>query len=162
MKSHDVYLLLGANISPELHMRSALYLLRNYVEIKAISPIWETPAVGSNGPNFLNLAVHITTFYTPEELKFHVLRKIEGKLGRTRTEDKNAPRPMDMDILIYDNQSLEPDIWLQAHIACPLSGLLPDLVDLKNGIKLSQLALTCQQTTPVRQRTDLHFEGSLF
>ncbi len=162
MKSHDVYLLLGANISPALHMRAALYLLRNYVEIKAISPVWETPAVGSNGPNFLNLAVHITTFFTPEELKIHVLRKIESKLGRTRTEDKNAPRPMDMDILIYDNQSLEPDIWLQAHIACPLSGLLPDLVDPKSGIKMSQLALTCQQTTPVRQRTDLHFGGSLF
>ena len=161
MSLHEVYLLLGANIHPEQNIRSALNLLRNHVEIKAISSVWETPAIGSDGPNFLNLVVYLTCRFSPDELKFHVLRKIEAQLGRVRSADKNAPRPMDMDILIYDQNSLEPDIWLQAHIACPLSTLQPDLVDPKTGMLLSQLALNYQQISTVSRRTDLDFNETL-
>ncbi len=157
MKSHDVYLLLGSNIQPEQNIRAALAVLRNQVSIQAISPVWETPAVGSVGPDFLNLVVFITAQFSQEDLKYLVLRKLETQLGRVRSADKNAPRPIDLDILIYDNNNLEPNIWLQAHIACPLSGLLPDLVDPNTGSRLSELAQNFQLSTSVLQRPDLHF-----
>ncbi len=162
MKLHDVYLLLGSNIQPEQNIRAALTMLRNQASIKAISPVWETPAVGSAGPDFLNLVIYISAQFSQENLKYQVLRKIETQLGRVRSADKNAPRPIDLDILIYDNNNLEPNIWLQAHIACPLSGLLPDLVDPNTGSQLSELALNLQLNASVHQRTDLHFDEILF
>jgi 2-amino-4-hydroxy-6-hydroxymethyldihydropteridine diphosphokinase len=162
MSHHEVFLLAGSNIQPEQNIRAALGLLRNLVTIQAISPVWETPAIGSEGPNFLNLAVRITAKFSLEDLKYQVLRKIEAQLGRVRSEDKNAPRPMDLDILLFDNMCLEPDAWFQAHIACPLSGLLPDLVNSKTDQRLYQLALYFQQTSFVRQRPDLHFDEFLF
>ena len=161
MKLHDVYLLLGSNIQPEKNIRAALGRLRNQVSIKAISPVWETPAVGSVGPDFLNLVVYISTQFSQEDLKYQVLRKLETRLGRVRSADKNAPRPIDLDILIYDNHSLEPNIWLQAHIVCPLSGLLPDLVDPNTGSRMSKLALNFQMNTSALQRPDLHFDEFL-
>ena len=157
MKLHEIFLLVGSNIQPDQNIRRALRLLQESVSIQAISPVWETPAVGSNGPNFLNLVVRITSQRTPQGLKYNVLRKIEEQLGRIRSADKNAPRPIDLDILMFDKKSLEPNIWLQAHIACPLSGLLPDLVDPSTGLNLSQLALNFQKTSPVHRRTDLLF-----
>jgi 2-amino-4-hydroxy-6-hydroxymethyldihydropteridine diphosphokinase len=162
MNSHEIYLLVGSNIHPENNITAALRMLREIVSINAISQVWETPAVGSSGPNFLNLVVQISTHLSPEKLKYDVLRKIEAQLGRVRSEDKNAPRPMDMDILIYDKKTLEPDIWLQAHIACPLAELMPDLVDPKTGMRLSQVALNFEKSTSVRQRTDLQFGVFLF
>ncbi len=162
MSLHEVYLLMGTNIRPEKNIRAALDLLRDFVSIKAISPVWETPAIGSDGPNFLNLVIHLTCRFSQEELKYQVLRKIEAQLGRVRSEDKNAPRPMDLDILLFDKLSLEPGIWSQAHIACPLSTLLPDLVDPGTGMRLSQRSHYFQQTTGVRQRSDLHFNDPLF
>ena len=161
MKLHEIYLLVGSNIQPEQNIRMALSLLKDSVTIQAISTVWETPAVGSDGPNFLNLVVQITAAFTPQELKYNVLRKIEAQLGRIRSEDKYAPRPIDLDILLFDNKNLEPNIWHQAHITCPLAGLLPDLVDPHTGLKLSQLALDFQRTTPVRHHTDLQFDSFL-
>jgi 2-amino-4-hydroxy-6-hydroxymethyldihydropteridine diphosphokinase len=47
----------------------------------------------------------IETELPPEELKHRVLRGIEQTLGRQRTADKFAPRPIDLDLLLYGNVS---------------------------------------------------------
>ncbi len=151
---HPVYLLLGSNIRPEENIKAAVEQLQAYFEMRAISPVWETPAIGSDGPNFLNLVVEIAADLEPDALKYQVLRQIEAQLGRVRKADKNAPRTIDLDILIYDRVILEPNIWLQAHIACPLSGLLPDLVDPQTGRTLAQTAADLETKVPVRIRSD--------
>lgn len=57
------------------------------------------------GPDYLNGVVKITTSLGPEEL-LDKLREIEEKLGRKRTF-KNAPRLIDLDILLYGNQKIK-------------------------------------------------------
>lgn len=124
--SHIACLMMGSNIRPEENLQQALYLLRELVSIQKISSVWKTPAVGSPGPDFLNAAILVQTHLDADELKNSVLRPLETKLGRVRVEDKNAPRTIDLDIIIFDDILLEDDLWHQAYLAVPISELLPD------------------------------------
>jgi 2-amino-4-hydroxy-6-hydroxymethyldihydropteridine diphosphokinase len=152
---HPAYLLLGSNIQPVENIQAAVACLQSFFELPAISPIWETPAIGASGPNFLNLVVEITTDLEPDTLKYQVLRQIESQLGRVRQANKNAPRTIDIDILIYDRVILETNLWMQAHIACPLAGLLPDLVNPQTGLPLSQIAEELRNRAPAQLRSDI-------
>ena len=124
--SHIACLMLGSNIRPEENLQQALSLLREQVSIQKISSVWKTLAVGSPGPDFLNAAILVQTDLDADELKDSVLRPLETKLGRVRVEDKNAPRTIDLDIIIFDDILLEDDLWHQAYLAVPISELLPD------------------------------------
>ncbi|MEJ2267235.1 MAG: 2-amino-4-hydroxy-6-hydroxymethyldihydropteridine diphosphokinase [Anaerolineales bacterium] len=68
-KDHYCYLGIGSNISPEVNIPRAIALLRKYVEVEAISTIWESPPEGGSGPNFLNAAVLIQTDLDEEDLR---------------------------------------------------------------------------------------------
>lgn len=66
--------------------------------------------------HFLNAAVKIETLLQPHEL-LDVLKEIEVTLGRTKTI-RNGPRPIDLDILYYDDTVSEShergeERWLQ-------------------------------------------------
>ena len=90
---HQVYLSLGANIQPELNLPKAIQLLRKHGDILKVSSVWESEAVGSTGPNFLNACILFSTSLEAADLKDRVLRAIEAQLGRQRSADKNAPAP---------------------------------------------------------------------
>jgi len=134
------YILSGSNISPVENTLSALEVLAQKVEICALSMAYETEAVGSGGPNFLNVAIAIVTEKTCDQLKNEVLAEIEVGLGRKRTYDKNAPRTMDLDVIIYDDLVLDGNLWKKAFIAIPMAEIVPDLVDPNSGRKLSEIA----------------------
>jgi 7,8-dihydro-6-hydroxymethylpterin-pyrophosphokinase len=68
------------------------------------------------------------------------LRQIEARLGSIRTEDKFAPRTIDIDIVVYGDQVIDPGLWRYAHLAQPVAELLPDLVNPTNGQTLEQIA----------------------
>ncbi len=121
------YLLLGSNIRPEVHLPQALRLLQQRLPVVAVSRVWETPPVGMTGPAFYNAAVGIRTALPPDTLKAEVLRPIEAQLGRVRPADKWAPRPIDLDLVVYGGQVVDLDLWRYAHVAVPLSELLPNL-----------------------------------
>lgn len=107
-------------------MIRALDLLCQQTDVIRVSSAWESPAVGSDGPDFLNAAVWIETSLSLSDLKQHIFRPIEAQLGRVRTPDKNAPRTIDIDILIYDEKLIEPAVWHQGFLAIPVAELLPD------------------------------------
>jgi len=67
--SSQACLLLGSNITPEHNLPRAMELLRHHVEVSRASRVWETPAVGSAGPNFLNAAILVRTRMEPEQRK---------------------------------------------------------------------------------------------
>ena len=125
---NKVFLCLGSNIDPKINLDLAFKLLKKEVDILSCSQIWETAAVGSSGPNFLNQVVLISTNLSAVEIKENVIEKIEKKLGRIRTKDKNSPRTIDLDIIIFNQEIIEEDIWSEAYIALPLSEIYPDLV----------------------------------
>lgn len=152
---HFAYLGLGSNISPETNLAHALSLLRNAVQVIAVSKVWNTPAVGTEGPDFLNAAIAIRTELSPDELKNRIIRKIENLLGRVRTEDKNAPRPIDIDILIFDDELFDPEIWSQVHLAMPLAELIPNYVHSESGEKLAHAAQRLSLSTPINQKPEV-------
>ncbi len=144
------YLLLGSNIRPEVHLPQALRLLRQRLTVVAVSRVWETPPVGAQGPPFYNAAVGLLTDLPPDALKARVLRPIEAQLGRVRTGDKFAPRPIDMDLVVYANEVLDPEVWRYAHIAVPLSEILPGLRHPQTGETLAQWAARLAQQATFR------------
>ncbi|MBE0671894.1 MAG: 2-amino-4-hydroxy-6-hydroxymethyldihydropteridine diphosphokinase [Anaerolineales bacterium] len=137
---HRVYLSLGSNIEAEQNLPKAIDLLREAGEIISVSSVWESESVGFDGPNFLNACILFLTNLQPAELKEKIIRPIEAKLGRVRSEEKNAPRPIDIDILLFDNQPLNTDFWNYAFVIVPLAELIPDFVHPVSGGKLSQAA----------------------
>ena len=124
---HQVCLLVGSNIQAEENLRLALQRLQEKVTILRTSSVWKTAAVGSDGPDFLNLAVLVATPLTAPELKMQVLRPLEAGMGRVRTVDKNAARPIDLDIIVFDGETLDGLLWEHAHRAVPVAELLPEL-----------------------------------
>jgi 2-amino-4-hydroxy-6-hydroxymethyldihydropteridine diphosphokinase len=137
---HTVYLIMGSNINPLENTRRALALLSESVDVQAVSTCWETPPVGTGGPYFINTAIRIQTDLDREALKADVLRTIERELGRVRTADKYAPRPIDLDIVIFDDRVIDPELWSLAYLALPFAELLPELIQPETGQHLSQIA----------------------
>lgn len=138
--AHRAILLVGSNISPEENIPTSIALLGEHCRVLSLSPIWETQAVGSPGPNFLNTAALVETQLGAGEFKWQVLRPLEEKLGRIRTQDKNAPRTIDIDIITWDGQVVDGNLWTRAHIALPVSALAPQLIEPVSGKSLETFA----------------------
>ncbi|MBN1451070.1 MAG: 2-amino-4-hydroxy-6-hydroxymethyldihydropteridine diphosphokinase [Anaerolineales bacterium] len=151
---HQACLLVGSNVQPEKNLVLGIELLRRRVKIVRVSSVWETPAVGSSGPDFLNAAVLVDTPMDADELKNRVLGPLEAQLGRVRSEDKNAPRPIDIDIIIYDKRLLDPTLWQHAYRAVPVAEVLPDYRS-NEGKLLSEVASQLAEKTPVRLRSEV-------
>ena len=154
-RRHRVCLLLGSNIQPEENLRSAVELLREQFVVEKVSAVWESPAVGSTGPDFLNAAIMIRTSLNPPQLKARFLRPLEAQLGRVRTADKNAPRTIDIDIIALDADLLDPAVWQHAHAAVPVAELLPCYQSTETGEYLEQAARRLSGTTSMRARPDV-------
>ncbi len=153
-EEHRACLLLGSNIQPEANLWQAVRLLQDQMTVLKASSVWETSSVGSGGPNFLNAALLVAVSLEDIALKEQVLRPIEARLGRVRTADKNAPRTIDLDIILFDGRLLDPSLWVHAHRAVPVSELLPQYRS-ETGETLQQAAKRLSQTTFIRLRDDL-------
>jgi len=146
---NHVLVALGSNINSEYHMPEAVRRLSLHCRLVAVSPVYETTPVGNTEqPNFLNAAALIETDLTAAELKARVLQVIEQELGRVRTEDKNAPRTIDLDIALFSDQDLDagarafndPDILSYAHVAVPLADVAPQRRHPSTGQTLQEIA----------------------
>lgn len=145
---------LGSNIDQEVNVPAAVNLLANSENITliAVGEFFVTSAIGSDGQRsdqeaFMNAAVLIKTDLTAINLR-SVLRRIESSLGRVRTADKFAARPIDLDIAFYSDAVLDlegshipdPDILRFPHVAVPLANVAPDWIHPSTGETLSQIA----------------------
>lgn len=137
---HQVILLIGSNIEPQKNIQAALKMLEDIQPFKRCSRIWKTTAFGSSGPDFLNIAVQIETSLSVTEYKNEVIAEIETALKRKRLPDKNAPRTIDIDIIVFDDQIIDSGIWNKFFIAVPLADLLPELKDPDSGKSLRAIA----------------------
>lgn len=123
---HEAYLSLGSNIDPEHNLPKAIQMLRTYGQVKAVSSAWQSHAVGSHGPDFLNACVLWQTSMSPSKLVRQALRPIEAEMGRVRGPDKNAPRTIDIDLILYNEEPYDEDFWSAPFVIVPLAELLPD------------------------------------
>lgn len=153
--THLAILLLGSNISPEKNIKAAISHLHACCRILAVSTTWETQAVGSPGPNFLNVAILVSTELDPESYKWQVLRPIEEKLGRIRSADKNAPRTIDIDIITWDNKVQDANLWTRAFVAIPVAELAPALVEPSSGRTLKSVAAEMRERSAAIPRPEI-------
>jgi 2-amino-4-hydroxy-6-hydroxymethyldihydropteridine diphosphokinase len=147
---HQVCLVLGSNIEPQINLPRALALLEQLFTTLRVSRVYETPALGSPGPNFWNAAVLVQTALPPQMLKERVLRPLEAFLGRVRSTDKNAARTIDIDIVAWDGTLIDNTVWRQAHLAVPVAELLPEIKSDRQGETLQQVADYLWATQPIQ------------
>jgi 2-amino-4-hydroxy-6-hydroxymethyldihydropteridine diphosphokinase len=152
----DLFLIgIGSNLDPEINIPKALQLLSAQVSILQVASIWQTSAVGSKGPDYLNSAVLIESQLTQEQLKSLILTKIEKELGRVRSTDKYADRTIDLDILMVDGTCLDEDLWSWAHVAVPAAEIYPDCINLQSGETLLQVSRRLSSGENTIKRIDL-------
>jgi len=137
---HTVCLLVGSNINPCENTRLAMQMLKDAFQVIAVSRVWQTPAEGYTGPDYLNYAALVKTGLDATTLKQSVVLHIETALGRVRTLDKYADRTIDIDIITYDGLLLETSIWERPFAAIPVAELLPGLESPKDGRSLRVVA----------------------
>ncbi|MCC7128883.1 MAG: 2-amino-4-hydroxy-6-hydroxymethyldihydropteridine diphosphokinase [Anaerolineae bacterium] len=145
-----VALLLGSNIAPEANLRAAVRELSSRYWILKTSQVWESPAMGGEGQDYLNMAVLILSQQDPAELKYGVLRPIETRLGRVRSRDKFAARPIDIDVVAQAGQALDPNLWKYAYAAVPVSEILPELTLPPSRERLAIAAERLRRRSPIR------------
>jgi 2-amino-4-hydroxy-6-hydroxymethyldihydropteridine diphosphokinase len=137
----EVYLGLGSNVGDrESHLSHALRRLMAESELRAASSVYETDPVGlSDQPPFLNMVVRISTALAPQEV-LRLAREIEAERGRVRTF-RNAPRTLDIDILLYGREILRreglivphPRMAERAFVLIPVLELDPDITEPGTG-----------------------------
>ncbi|HEX7541916.1 MAG TPA: 2-amino-4-hydroxy-6-hydroxymethyldihydropteridine diphosphokinase [Anaerolineales bacterium] len=154
VSEHQTCLLLGSNIQPERNLPLATNELQKALTILQISSIWETPPVGSAGPNFLNAALLAQTPLEQNALKLQILLPLEAKMGRVRSADKNEARPIDLDIILFDGMILDPTLWQFAHRAVPVAEIQPELRS-EAGETLREAAAKFVSAGSIRIRTDV-------
>jgi len=153
---NTAFLLVGSNIDPVLNTQKAITLLGERVQIEKTSRTWEIPSFGSPGPNFINFAVQITTSLSSSELKDKVISQIEVSLKRVRSSDKNAPRTIDIDIILFNGELFDPNIWSRPYSILPMADLAPDLIHPDSGLRLHEIAQEIERSGMVKLYID-HF-----
>jgi 2-amino-4-hydroxy-6-hydroxymethyldihydropteridine diphosphokinase len=165
------YVGLGSNIDPDANLCAAVRLLAEREHVVAVSTFYRTEAIPRGGPAFINGVLALETRRRPLALQRDVLHDVETRLGRKRTADKNAPRTIDCDLLLYDDEVAHddglvlpsPDIEARAFIAIPLCELAPDLVlpdsrrrlmDVCASVPPHPMAPLAALTDAIRSRTN--------
>jgi 2-amino-4-hydroxy-6-hydroxymethyldihydropteridine diphosphokinase len=140
------YLSLGSNVAPEWNLSSALRALRERFGALRVSPVYRTRAIGFEGPDFLNAAAVLDS-----DLDVHALNDwlhaLEGAHGRDRGGPRFGDRPLDIDIVFYDdlvtegpgNLRIPRDELRHAFVLKPLVDIAPEFVDPLSGQTLAML-----------------------
>jgi len=144
--TRPAYLSLGSNIDAANNLRSALRALRARFGEVITSPVYRIPAVGFEGPDFLNAAAIIDSDLDPFALVAW-LQGIENAHGRLRGHVKNSSRTLDMDIVYFDSLVLDLPGRLQlprpelrhAFVLKPLADIAPGFVDPVRNKTLAEL-----------------------
>jgi 2-amino-4-hydroxy-6-hydroxymethyldihydropteridine diphosphokinase len=133
---HTVFLSLGSNLQDrERNLRRALVALgKAGVRLEQVSSIYETqPLDYLEQPWFLNCVLRGETELEPHAL-LRALQGIEARMGRKKTVPK-GPRLIDIDILLYGDQTLDtpglrvphPRMLLRRFVLVPLAEIAPEL-----------------------------------
>jgi 2-amino-4-hydroxy-6-hydroxymethyldihydropteridine diphosphokinase len=159
---------LGSNIEKEKNLPHAVRLLAEFSHLLRVSGVYQTAPIGlTEQPPFWNAAVLIESELDALSFKQNVLYSVEQRLKRVRTADKNAPRTIDADITLFNEDIFDldenhhipdPDLLRFSHVAVPIADLLPNMIHPETGETFYQIAerlihnaKALEQTTPLLQ-----------
>jgi 2-amino-4-hydroxy-6-hydroxymethyldihydropteridine diphosphokinase len=135
-----VYVSLGSNIDPEDNLRLAVDELRRLYGDVQVSAVYRSTAVGFDGDDFLNLVAAFESEKSPLAICADI-EVLHNLAGRDRRSGKWAPRPLDIDLLLYNDLIMDErpvriprsDILEYSFVLRPLAELGPDLVHPVTG-----------------------------
>lgn len=141
-----VLLSLGSNVQPTHYLRLAVVALRARFGQIVVSPAYRTPAVGFEGPDFVNNAVVLQTDLELDALD-HWLHALEDAHGRDRSGPRFSDRTLDLDVVFFGDRIVEGPGHLRiprpelkhAFVLKPLADIAPDFVDPLSGQTLAAL-----------------------
>jgi 2-amino-4-hydroxy-6-hydroxymethyldihydropteridine diphosphokinase len=153
-----VYLSAGSNLGrrAETLKRAVVALGRGGSVVNKISPLYRTEPVGFKAqPWFLNLALELQASLSPMDLLEHC-QEIELSLGRSRSFP-NAPRTLDLDILLYEDQVIDqpllqiphPKMTERRFVLEPLAQIAPHVVHPLLGKNIRSLLAACSDQAAV-------------
>ena len=149
------YVALGANLDdPQLTIQAAIKALDSIplTQCVAASSLYRTAPVGlRNQPDFINAVAALETRLAPQAL-LDELFEIEQQFGRRRSI-KNAPRTLDLDLLLHDEHTADtpalilphPRMHQRAFVLAPLAEIAPQLVIPGHGAIAPLLAACADQ-----------------
>lgn len=103
------------------------------VQLQRVSSLYRSRPVEADGPDYLNAVALLTTSLDPRVL-LGLLQELERQAGRERPY-RNAPRTLDLDLLLYGQRKLNTDVLTLPHprlhqrrfVLEPLAEIAPDL-----------------------------------
>jgi len=146
IKTYEVALGLGSNMGDRHSvLREALKALGPYVNVRAVSPVYETAAAYvTNQPLFLNAALIGSTSLSPLALLWN-LKRLETELGREPTF-RYGPRQLDIDILFYGDAIIDqPELHVPHLRMQDREFVLKPLADIASDWKHPQTGLTVRE-----------------
>ncbi len=135
-----VYVGLGSNIDPEHNLHLGVRELRKRYGELQLSAVYRSHALGFKGADFLNLVAGFESNDSPLAICEHI-ELVHNLTGRDRDSGKWESRPLDIDLLLYNDLVLdEPpvrvprkDVLEYSFVLRPLAELSPDLVHPVTG-----------------------------
>jgi len=150
------FIALGSNLGdPESRVRQAIAALAGLPQVRlvAASSLYRSAALGHvDQPDFVNAVAQLATGLAPQAL-LAALLALEVSFGRERSF-ANAPRTLDLDLLLYDAQRIvEPGLTVphprmheRAFVLAPLVEIAPDCVIPGMGPAADWLARCANQS----------------
>ncbi|MBC6424596.1 MAG: 2-amino-4-hydroxy-6-hydroxymethyldihydropteridine diphosphokinase [Hormoscilla sp. SP5CHS1] len=124
---NEVIISVGSNIEPEINIEIAREKISEKYKLVKQSQFYRTRPIGfTEQPYFLNRAYLIQTEDSYPTLR-EKLKQIEIDMGRVKTENKNGPRCIDLDIVVWNREIVDQDFYQRDFIQKTVLELIPDL-----------------------------------
>jgi 2-amino-4-hydroxy-6-hydroxymethyldihydropteridine diphosphokinase len=151
---HRVFIGIGSNLGnrrAQYQKALARIAVLPKTRIVKTSSLYESEPIGDAKNWYINGVIEIETDFSPPQL-LHRLQEIELALGRKRTAEtkKWSSRKIDLDILLFDNQTVDsrtlkvphPELHNRRFVLLPLCELAPHLTHPRLGVTITDLLVS--------------------
>jgi GTP cyclohydrolase-4 len=145
---HELYVGIGSNLGDrQANVLAALQRLRTRAEIFAVSAFYESQAAdGAPGPAYLNIAAGLRCDCARDEFE-RFARDVELAVGRARDTRRLEPRPIDIDLLVFDGDLAQHRLDDRPYNAVPLREIAPRFVTMQGTSGVRRLDRTLRFDT---------------